>query len=55
MGILSWLFGKSEVRKAADGTVFRDATKDRVIIETPGYKPSVGHPKKSPEHRDNKK
>jgi len=53
MGWLSSMFGggkksnsESNARTSKAGTKFRDATKARVIIEKPGYKPAVGHSSK---------
>lgn len=50
MGLFDSIFGKSDTsgtRKSSSGTKFRDATRGRVIIERPGYKPSIGHSSKS--------
>jgi hypothetical protein len=51
MDIISTLFEVcavvlSERKNRKTGTKFKDATRGRVIIERPGYKPSVGHPRK---------
>lgn len=55
MGWLDSIFGGGSKNSSSDkarvsksGTKFRDATKGRVIIEKPGYKPAIGHTEKSP-------
>jgi hypothetical protein len=56
MGWLDSIFGGGSKNSSSDdkarvsksGTKFRDATKGRVIIEKPGYKPAIGHAEKSP-------
>jgi hypothetical protein len=58
MGLFDSIFGKSgssDTRTSSTGTKFRNATRGRVIIERPGYKPSIGHPSKETRAKKPKK
>ena len=55
MGLLKKIFGSNDdSRKSKNGTKFTPATKGRVIIQKPGYKPAVGHSKDSSGYKKGK-